>query len=297
MNIIVTGATGFVGRHLVPVLIQQGHAILELTRDAAKSTKLYGKGTIQHVLTEEQPALETAVKEFKPDVVLHLASFLTSGDSYADMEKLIHSNLIYLCRILDALKSSPPKLFINTGTFAEYHKGDGVAEPAYLYAATKTASRSFIEYYSKAYRFNYTTVIPYTIYGGTDSQKKIIDYMYDSLNHTETLALSPGEQILDFIHIQDVVDFYVTLINQYERIDSRSTFYLGSGKGHSLKEVAALMESLENKKCNIQWGGKSYRPADVMYAVANTSAQYHLFKWRPKVSLEQGLQAYLKSKS
>lgn len=296
MKVLITGATGFVGRNLVPVLIGDGNELLELTRDIGKSEALFGKTTRKYLITEDQEALVQSITKFKPDIVIHLASYLTSGDSYSDMEKLIHSNLFFLSRILDALKQSPPKLFINTGTFAEYFEGDGKLNPAYLYAATKSASRSFLEYYAKAYQFVYTTVVPYTIYGGKDTQKKIIDIIYDSINNTTCLDLSPGEQILDFIHISDVVGFYQTLLLNYDKIPIKSVFHLGSGKGHNLKEVAAFVETLVGGRCNIKWGGKPYRPADVMYAVANTAAQFRQFKWRPQVSLQQGLQLYLETK-
>jgi nucleoside-diphosphate-sugar epimerase len=297
MRILITGGTGLVGRNLIPILIQQSFQILELTRDVEKSFSLFGHNTTKQLITEDQQEMVMVITNFKPDIVIHLASFLTSGDTYEDLKKLIESNLFFLGRILDSLKNTPPKLFINTGTFAEYYKGDGNEEPAYLYAATKTASRSLVEYYSNAYHFSYATVVPYTIYGGSDNQKKIIDLIYDSLDNNNSLNLSPGEQILDFIHIDDVVDFYYTLILNYSKVPPKSLFYLGTGKGHNLREVAALFEELEGKNCNINWGGKQYRQSDVMYAVADTSAQLHLFNWKTKVSLKQGLQFYLENKN
>ncbi|WP_431199020.1 NAD-dependent epimerase/dehydratase family protein [Mucilaginibacter sp. P25] len=171
MKIVVTGSTGFVGRHLVPELLNEGHELLELTRDTAKSENLYGAATQKHLLDADQDGLKNALKAFQPDAVIHLASFLTSADDYNNVTKLIDSNIIFLCSLLDALKETDLQLFINTGTFAEYFKGDGILKPAYLYAATKTASRSFLDYYSNVYNFKNVNVIPYTIYGGKDSQK------------------------------------------------------------------------------------------------------------------------------
>ena len=222
---------------------------------------------------------------------LHI-SFLTSLDNYDTLNKLLDANIKFFCRLLDALKEVDLNLFINTGTFAEYYKGDNNFDPAYLYAATKTAARSFLNYYSKVYDFKSITVVPYTIYGGKDSQKKIIDIIYDSLGNELPVDLSPGEQIIDFIHIEDVADFYVYLIKNHEKIKNHANFHLGTGIGTSLRQLTMMIEKTTGKKANINWGGKPYRPSDVMYAVAENEN----FNWQPSISLEKGINLYLSRK-
>ncbi|MFS2187015.1 NAD-dependent epimerase/dehydratase family protein [Mucilaginibacter sp. Mucisp84] len=297
MNVLITGSTGFLGKHLVPKVIEAGHHVLELTRDADKSEKLFGITTSKYVVTDDQDALTDALDVFKPEIAIHLASYLTSSDSYVDMKRLLDSNLLYMMRLMDALKTSKLRFFINTGTFAEYFKGDANIDPAYLYAATKSASRYFVDYYSKAYGFKAATVIPYTIYGGNDSQKKIIDYIYESIITPEPVNMSPGGQVLDFIHVNDVVDFYLELISNYQSVPGKSVFKVGTGVGHTIKQLAEIIAQKSGTPCNINWGGKSYRPTDVMYAVADTSLQKDLFNWDAKVVLETGVEDYLRTKN
>lgn len=292
MRILITGSTGFIGRNLIPVLLNEKHQILELTRNKEKSQILFGDSTKKHEISDDQESLRLAVKNFNPEVVIHLASMLTASDDYESMQKLLNSNIIFFCRILDTLKETELKLFINTGTFAEYYKGDGVLDPAYLYAATKTASRSFLDYYSKIYNFKQTTVVPYTIYGGNDTQKKIIDIIYESLDSPIPTDLSPGEQILDFIHIDDIANFYVSLVNNMEKLEKKTNFQLGTGNGTSLKKLTAIIESKTGKKANINWGGKSYRTTDVMYAVADITKLKKIINWVPKISIKIGIQKY-----
>jgi len=296
MNIVITGSTGFVGQHLVPKLISKGYQILEITIEPEVSEKLYGNKTQKYMITDNQESFISILEAFQPAVVIHLASFLTSADDYNTLRKLLNTNIVFFCRTLDALKNTKLKLFINTGTFAEYFSGDSVFDPAYLYSSTKIASRAFLDYYSKVYRFKQATVVPYTIYGGKDTQKKIMDLIYDSIGSVVPLDLSPGAQVLDFIHVEDVTDFYVNIIENIELLPQKINFQLGTGNGYTLKDLASIMEKQTSKRTNINWGGKNYRQRDIMYAVANTSNQFHLFGWKAKLSLEDGVKLYLKSK-
>jgi nucleoside-diphosphate-sugar epimerase len=293
MKILITGATGFVGRYLTPKLLHDGHQVLELTRDVIKSDSIFGNQTIKFDLKASQEELNSCVENFQPDVCIHLASYLTSSDAFVDAKKLIETNIIFLVSVLESLKNVNLKLFINTGTFAEYFKGDGVLDPAYLYAATKSASRYFVDYYSKNASYKYATVVPYTIYGAKDSQKKIIDLIVDSLDSTIPLDLSPGEQVLDFIHIKDVVDFYSNLINKTEQIEDKTVFSLGTGVGHTLKKLAIIVNDVTGKIANVNWGGKPYRSSDVMYAVADTLNMDKILDDNHKITLEQGVKNYL----
>jgi len=292
MRILTTGATGFVGRNLLPQLIQKGHTIIEITRSPGKSKSLYGEKTTRQPIGVSQDILRKNIEEFDPEIVIHLASLLTSKDDFETLQELLDVNIILLSRLLDALKNTNLEFFLNTGTFVEYYRGNNVFDPAYLYSATKTAARSFLDYYARVYHFKQVTVVPYTIYGGDDSQKKIIDIIYDSINSKTPVDLSPGEQVLDFIHIRDVADFYMRVIEHHQNIPGKSNFQLGTGIGTNLKQLAMLIEKVTGSKTNINWGGKAYRPSDVMYAVADIP---DIDFWAPSIKLEEGIAMYLKS--
>lgn len=297
MKILITGANGFVGRHLVPKLLKEEHELLQITTDLRKANKLFGEKTKKFLYSpEKQNELISELENFQPEVCIHLAAFLTANDDFDALHKLLNANIEFTCNVLDSLKNIHLTAFINTGTFAEYYKGDGQLDPAYLYAATKSASRIFVDYYSKAYQFKHFTIAPYTIYGGIDTQKKIIDIIYDSLDSRTPINLTPGNQVLDFIHIDDVADFYVTALDHIDKIPDGISFQLGTGIGYTLKELVSIFEKKTGMRANINWGGRSYRPRDVMFALANISKQYHLFNWTPGISLEKGIEIYLNKK-
>lgn len=293
-KILITGSTGFVGRHLVPKLLDNDFQVLEITRSQSKSLKLFGDITSKIEISD--PLLKEKIKDFNPEVAIHLASYLTSSDSLAEAEKLISSNITFLTKILDALSDTSLKLFINTGSFSEFYKGNDEFIPAYFYAATKTASRAIVDYYSNLNNFTQVTVVPYTIYGGKDSQKKIIDIIYDSTFSKTPLDLTPGDQFLDFIHIDDVVDFYISIISKLNSLPKKVEFKLGTGNPVSLKQLAKLIEVISNKKINVNWGGKKYRQTDILFAKAEIDKNKEMLLWVPKINLETGLKKYINNK-
>lgn len=287
-KILISGATGFVGKNLVPKLFNEGYEILEITRDISKSISLF-KGKTTKLFSGDNDFKDKIIS-FQPEIVIHLASYLTSSDNWIDVEKLVNTNILFLSKILDAVSNVNLKLFVNTGTFAEFYKGDEELLPAYFYAATKTASRAIVDYYANAYNFKQSTIVPYTIYGENDSQKKIIDIIYGSTLNENPIDLSPGEQVLDFIHVEDVTDFYVSVVNNLIKLPYKTNFKLGTGVGHNLKQVASCIEEITCKKTNINWGGKDYRNSDVMYAVANLENINSVIEWKPKIFLQEGIE-------
>jgi len=299
MKILLTGATGFVGKHLLEALLKTNNDITILLRDRSKLIDMIGQYNVVslNVIDLQEANWKTAVKESDPKVVIHLAAFLTSDDNEDAIEKLIAANINFGTQLLDALKQTRLKLFINTGTFAEYFSNSNSLEPAYLYAATKSAFRHFLSYYSSICEFSVLNVIPYTIYGGRNKQKKIIDRVYDSLDAKEGYKMSPGEQKLDFIHIDDVIAFYVEAIQHIPDFENQkyTEVHLGTGIGTTPKEIASTFEQLTKKKAHIIWGGIPYRQRDTLCSVANKLLAKNVINWVPKIKIEEGIKKYIKS--
>jgi len=292
MRILVTGSTGFIGSSLVPKLVAENQ-ILEITRNLEKSEKLFGNTTDKYLLNDDQVTLVEKIRKFDPQIVIHLAAKLGSSDEYNETLKFLDANIYYLTRILDAIKGCNIKLFINTGTFAEKFYNYKFSYPAYFYAATKTASRSLIDYYSQLCSFKQLTVVPFTVYGKKDSNKKIIDLIIDSLDSNDPIPLTPGNQILDFIHIDDITRGYIKIIDNMELLPNKSNIELGTGEGHSLKELASIVEKISNKRTNINWGARSYRPLDPMCSIARENNINELIGWSAIIPLSEGIKLYL----
>jgi len=299
-KILITGATGFVGKNLIPRLYDshlKTSLVSLLNLDNNNAAAMYNKYAEIINIDLSDKNYKKKIKDFNPDIVLHMASYLTSKDDEESIKKLIDANIEFGTNVLDSLTGTNVRYFINIGTFAEYLYNDGNLTSAYLYAAMKTAFRFIIDYYSRKLGFSFINIIPYTIYGGHDTQKKVIDYIISSLDAKEAVGMSGGEQILDFIHVFDVADFLIELLLNINKIkEHKIEFYVGTGKGTTIRELAEIIEKIFNKTVNIKWGALKYRPMDVMQAIAHTATAKEKLNWKAKISLEEGIQLLKKER-
>lgn len=298
MRVVVTGATGFIGQNLMPKLRALGpdYEYLVLNNHVEKAQIMFPTDTytnFRHIQANDMLALMT----FNPDVVLHLAALVTASNETDIIHPMLAANIEYGVMLLDALRHCDNfKMFVNTGSFAEYNSVSGEINNAYLYSATKTAFRAFLAYYSKLGKgFKYITAVPYSVYGGIMTVKRIFDYLVESMIAEQPIDMTAGEQVLDFVHVDDVAAFYAYVVSHADEFiglkENGSDFYLGTGKGTRIREVADLMEKISGGKCNVNWGGRPYREHDIMYAIAPIIKNQ--CGWKAKVELNEGIRRFI----
>ena len=293
MKVALTGITGFVGQNLVPMIVDRLPDVelltLNIEEDLQRAQQLYPWKQCQHILTTELDRLV----QFNPEIVLHLATVTTERNNTEIIKPMLAANIEFGVLLLDALtRCSSFRLFVNTGSFAEYRYGPSQIDDAYLYAATKSAFRRFCDYYSQLSGFKYVTVVPYTIYGGKKTAKRLMDYILESMESETPVDMTAGEQILDFTHVNDLAAFYVHILqhpDMFCSLDNGEDFHIGTGKGTTVRELVSIVERVYGRTCNINFGGRPYRERDTMHAVAPIAKNLGLVRWRATISLEEGV--------
>lgn len=289
-KILITGATGFVGKTLIPVLSNTDlFDIAILVRSIKKAKELFGNVATLTII----PLVDgwtDAVKDFNAETVLHMATCFSSKSDSDSLTEIINTNILFSTRLLYTLQDTACKNFINIGTFSEYQFGGGEFKANNLYSASKTALRPIIRFFQEYIGFKWINVIIYSPYGRINSSKKIVDYLVDAVGSKNPIAFSEGKQILDFIHVDDIADFFVTLLRKLPLLSADFyEFHLGTGQGHSLCEVANVISEVFGEEVNADWGKLPYRKNDIMHAIAPVAKNMEILGWSASISLEEGI--------
>ena len=295
MNILITGSTGFIGKHLIKRLKEEGHNIYSIVRPSANLDFLKKEKIPYFIFDNNIQKLISFMQKNKIIGVVHLASLFLTEHKTEDIDDLIKSNILLGTTILEACDRSSVDWFVNTGTFWQHYKNK-IYSPVNLYAATKQAFESIAQYYIENTNINFITIQISDTFGPNDTRNKIFNIWGKISKTGEILEMSPGQQIIDINYIDNVVDgFYHTiklLSKDKKRKLSGKVFSLYSKERMSLRKLANLFEKTTLKKLNIKWGTKAYRPREIMIP---WNKGISIPSWKPKISLKQGIIETIKS--
>lgn len=288
MKILITGGVGYLGSKIALALSNAGNDVFVPYRNTGAYKKIHKVDNIQYYLFSGNTLdLIEYFSDVKPDLVIHLASFFIASHSPEDIENLVETNIQYGLQVLEAMRLSGVKKLINTGSNWQYYQGLQ-SNPINLYASTKEALDCLVRYYSEVHHIEVLTLILGDVYGPHDPRKKIINTLIKSaqLKQPSEIAMSPGNQLLDLIYIDDVVEAYLTAI---ELLNAKSvnskTFSISSRQLIPLRAIVALIQGISKFPINVKWGSFPYRERENMFPWVGPT----LPNWEPSISLQDGL--------
>lgn len=285
---LLTGATGFIGSHLTRKLVKEGWDVHALIRDNSKLDTLQEiqKKIQTHRLTNNVEHLTKILIDVQPTTVFHIASLFLAQHKPDQVSQLIQSNIDFPTQLLEAMQLAGIKQLINTGTSWQ-HFENSEYNPVNLYAATKQAFEAIANYYVEAHNFKICTLKLFDTYGPNDTRPKLISLLWKAVREGKVLEMSPGEQVIDFVHIEDVVEAYCRAAELIGTQASGHMVYgVSSGNPMKLKDLVTAFEQATNQQLQITWGGRPYRDREVM----NTWVNHHTLPgWTPKIPFEIGI--------
>lgn len=266
MRILVTGATGFVGQHLLPYLEKQGHEVYALVRPSTDGSKVYTNHL--YVFEDDIEHLASYLLENHVDGIIHLASLYIAQHKPADIKNIVTSNVYLGTAVMEAAVKAGVKWFLNTGTIWQNYNVEPYSDrycPVNLYAASKQAFMDMAKYYTEVSDIKFCTLKLCDTYGANDTRRKIFALFEQIAKTGECLKMSPGEQKLDIVHIDNVVRDFEALAEKLDNGEQlREEYVVSSGRQRSLKEIAKQYEIDHQVILNIEWGGRPYRKREVM---------------------------------
>ncbi|MGL5672109.1 MAG: NAD-dependent epimerase/dehydratase family protein [Plesiomonas shigelloides] len=287
MRVLLTGVTGFVGSHLATYLSEKGHVVFGLIRKPIEDENLLARFNNVSLCHFNEESLVALMAEMKPDIVIHLASLYLTVHAPDQIDDLIKSNITFPTKLLEAMNVNNIKKFINTGTSWQHYNSSNY-EPVNLYAATKQACDDIVKFYTSAKGFSSITLKLFDTYGPEDNRGKLISLLDRLSNTQEHLAMSPGEQIVELTHVDDVCAAYlmaIELVMEMKSGEARS-FGVDSNSRIKLIDLVTEYERVNEVKLNIKWGDRPYREREVMQPCDNLN---NIPGWKPLIPLTYGL--------
>ncbi len=292
-KIIITGATGFVGSNLTNFFLNKKEfKVYLIVRHNSNLSNIDSFKDLVELYFYDGKLVNLIefFQKVNPEIIFHLASNFTAEHKSNQIDALIQSNITFGLHILEAMKVSGVKKMINTGTSWQHFNNDNF-NPVCLYAATKQSFEALIEYYVQSEDFKVITLKLFDTYGETDTRAKLINLLNKFADDGTELNMSPGEQVLNFVHIDDVCSAYYIAYKLIftDNKNNHLSYAIANKKSYKLKDVITLFEKVSNKKVNVNWGGKRYRKREVM-TLWNKGKQ--LPNWEAKIGLIEGFNRY-----
>lgn len=286
-TILLTGATGFLGSHLLEALLGQHFKVVVLKRSTSHIWRIrHLLDRIQSYDVDVQP-LEQAFEEQHVDAVIHTACHY--GRNQDPLHKLVQTNLLYGLQLIDACLKFKTATFINTDTLLQKNLN-----------AYSLSKKQFVEWLKKSSdKIQVLNLKIEHMYGPKDGSEKFVPWVLSQLKqNVPEIKLTAGEQKRDFIYIDDVVSAYLTVLSHTSELAAFNEFDVGTGDLVSLKDfIIALKDGFEahqgkvNTKLN--FGAIPYRQGEMMSINVENQALFRL-GWKPVYYYQKGLPRLIK---
>lgn len=325
MNILVTGAAGFIGFHLCLRLLEQGHTVLgvdninsyydpKLKTDRLERLK-HPFFSFCKMDIEDAAAWEKLPAMFTPHTVLHMAAQAGVRTSITNPSSYIQSNLVGFGNLLEYCRHNRIKHLIYASSSSVYglntkmpfSETDNTDHPASLYAASKKANELMAHTYSHLFGLPTTGLRFFTVYGPWGrpdmalfkfTQAILDDRPIDVYNH--------GNMIRDFTFIDDIVAGIIPLLDTPPKPDPEwdsatpnpaassapyRIFNIGNNKPEKLSEMIACLEQALGRKARKNF--LPTQPGDVEATYANVDALHNLTGFTPITPIEKGIPLFV----
>ena len=266
VRVAVSGATGFVGRAVLPMLADRGCAVEPLGRDVSALAP---------------SAVVERLRAFAPDAVVHLATHFLATHEPDDIPTLVRANVEWGTVLAEAAAVTGARFV--TIESAWQHVDGAEYEPVSLYAATKQALADVCRYYASVRDLDVRTITLFDTYGPGDVRPKLVPTLLRAARDGRSLEMSDGGQLIDLTYVDDVAR---GIVDVALGAAAAPECVLRSWSPLTVRDLVATVESVVDRTISVAWDVRPSRPREMRedWVFGRPPAG-----WTPAVSLADGL--------
>lgn len=282
MRVLITGGTGYIGRHVAAQCRSRGWTCAITTRGrVAQGTAglFHYDGTLDRA--------RDVIAAFRPDCVIHVAAAIVGEHAPEDAERILRANVVFPCNLLEAMGENGCRLFVNTSSFWQHYDA-APYRPTNLYAASKQAFEDVLAHYVERGHVSAASLVLYDSYGAADERPKIVRLLVEAALNGTPLDMTAGEQVIDLTHVEDIARAYAIAVETLARAEAPGAFrWFVSGERMRLADLVALVEHHAGGRAAML-GRRPYRPREIFEPIAPLDP---LPGWAPTRTLAQDIAA------
>jgi nucleoside-diphosphate-sugar epimerase len=298
---LVTGATGFIGRHLVDGLIDAKMHVVALTRPGSRvSDQWRGRVICIECADWSEAGLRTALASQSFDVAFHLATYGVRPFD-RDLGLMLRINVDLPAHFVHLCKEHSARL-VMAGTFSEYQRPadqrrlteKSALEMGKIYGASKAAGGIVANALAESLGVKLRLLRFFKVYGAGEASHRLLSSLVAGLSRGERVRLSDGAQVRDFIYVDDVVEACIKagddMVSSARALTA--TWNVCTGAGHSVRTFASLVARAMGERAELLgFGELPMRVDDEPYLVGDGERMCRELSWRPKHDLDNGIRA------
>tara|TARA_B110000977_G_C11089774_1_gene496270 strand:- start:8009 stop:8884 length:876 start_codon:yes stop_codon:yes gene_type:complete len=276
MNILISGASGYLGSRLVESL-SSAHNVVALIRSSSSTVRLQNL-PVSIICHDKEGALDEVFRTYKPEIIINTVTLYGRNDE--PISALIDANIGFPIELLALAKKYRCKVFINTGT--------SLPDDISSYALTKNTFVKLAKL-NTGHTLKFINVALEHFYGPSDNSSKFTSYVINQCLNGEDVQLTNGNQRRDFIYIDDVLSAYKIILSNLDKLERFETIPLGSGTCPTVREFVETVHSCIDTKSKLEFGKVEMRENELMHSCADISRLSEL-GWVCVFSLVRGVE-------
>lgn len=280
-RILVTGASGFIGTHLLDRLREQEAEIHAVSRRPPADE---GSVTWHQTDLTDLDAVRRVVAASSPDLVFHLAGETRAARTLELVLPTFQSNLLSTVNLLTAVAERDAARVVLTGSLEEAEPGEPTSSP---YALSKSAARAYGELLQALVALPVVVLRVFMVYGPKQMDlRKLVPYVILSLLRGERPQLTSGRREVDWVYVGDVADAFLAAAAAEDV--AAASVDVGSGRASSIRSLVLRLVELIEPRVEPDFEAVPDRPREQV-RVADVEAAAAAIGWRPRVELDEGL--------